>query len=321
MKRILILLSSFCFALPTIAKPLASAPCDATYNNPCLVEEINTIDYPLQCLRFSPDIRKYYQGNRNGLEDLPTSASAIPTESGWSHLYQSIRTVHPHGPIYVLDLREESHGYINGLPYTLMERYNWINLDKTDAETAQSEKNWLEQLATRHDLHFVLTAQLFDQHLYDQGQSREIRQVNSEEDFVSTAGMIYKRLNISDHRAPRSEVVNQFLQFYQNLPDDGWIHFHCRGGKGRSTTFLAMVDMLKNADQVSFDKIIARQAAIAPFYNLSHTVRYDPELTPYYQARYHFLRVFHRYAQSRLAGYQGNWTDWLSSTGESTGLW
>ena len=37
---------------------------------------------------------------------------------------------------------------------------------------------------------------------------------------------------------------------------------HCPAGRGRTTTFLAMYDMMRNAVNVSFDDILARQAMI-----------------------------------------------------------
>lgn len=313
MKMRILLLGLLSLFMVTQSIAAKRRPCDATLSNPCVVEEIDLLDAPILSLRHSPDIKEFYQGNCLGLEHLHTSASSVPTEAKWAILYRSIRNYHPAGPIYVVDLREESHGYVNGLPYTLMERHNWINLGKSDTQVEADEKYWLQAIASQRRLEQVLTAEHFYMKMYDHGKSKVIKSVRDEKTAVVKAQFIYKRLHVSDHQAPRPAVVDQFLRFYEQLPTDAWVHFHCRGGKGRSTTFLAMVDMLHNADQVSFDEIIARQASIIPYYNLARTVRDDPDLSPYYQARYQFLKVFYDFARARLAGYSGSWSDWLNS--------
>lgn len=41
------------------------------------------------------------------------------------------------------------------------------------------------------------------------------------------------------------ENIDEFIKLYKSLPKDAWLHFHCEAGKGRTTTFLAMYDMMK----------------------------------------------------------------------------
>ncbi len=112
---------------------------------------------------------------------------------------------------------------------------------------------------------------------------------------------------------PRADEVDRFVMLVDHQQKNTWIHLHCRGGKGRSTTFFAMYDMLKNAGTVSFDDIIQRQAAVTPHYDLSRIPQKYPELIPYYQARLTFLKQFYQFAQEKLQGYPGTWSTWIAT--------
>ena len=72
-----------------------------------------------------------------------------------------------------------------------------------------------------------------------------------------------------------------------------------------------MYEMLKNADKVSFNDIIKRQASVFPYYDLTQVERKSPELKPYYKARLIFLNHFYQFASASLLGYSGSWSDWI----------
>jgi len=55
----------------------------------------------------------------------------------------------------------------------------------------------------------------------------------------------YVRLPVTDHCPPRGDTLVRFIDLSQRIDwDRDWIHFHCRGGSGRTAMFLAMYDML-----------------------------------------------------------------------------
>jgi hypothetical protein len=290
--------------------------CDGTTTLPCLVQDTNTPYLHINNLRDTSMIAAYYQDDTSGVENLWSSASAIPDEYGWHELADYINKQSLKKPrrIVVVDLRQETHGYLNGQAINLTSYHNWINLGKSKQQVQLEEKAWLDTLRDKERVNDVLTPGQFDARAYDQGKTILIKTVKSEEQVVREAGFDYHRLNVTDHRAPLDTEVDDFVQFYKTLPPRTWLHIHCRGGKGRSTSFLTMIDMLNNADKVSFYHIIARQASIPPFYNLSEVYRLDPELTVYYEERLIFLTNFYLYAQQSLAGYNGTWSDWKRAT-------
>ncbi len=54
----------------------------------------------------------------------------------------------------------------------------------------------------------------------------------------------YVRLPVTDHCAPTAGALIQLLELWTQVRPNDWVHYHCHGGDGRTTTFLALYDML-----------------------------------------------------------------------------
>lgn len=293
------------------ASPLP-AVCASTAENPCIVQDSRSRNSTVDWMRDVAKIADTYNGNTSGILDLYLSGSEEPSEKGWRTIAEYIAMRRPKNgkPVVVLDLRQESHGYLNGRAITLVSNYNWLNLGKTNEQSALDQENWLSNLRYRKTIPGVLTVPQYRDKQYYRGKSMAVGTVKNEEYYVTKWGFEYHRLFITDHRAPLDSEVDALLRLVRSKPKKTWFHVHCRGGKGRTSTVLAMFDMLKNADKVSFEEIIARQASISPYYNLMDIYRGDPELTPYYIKRIEFLMQFHEYSRQSLLGYSGTWSEW-----------
>ncbi|HIA7953080.1 phosphatase domain-containing protein [Legionella pneumophila] len=304
----LILLSTQSYA----SKLASSSVCDSTIENPCIVQDSKTQFSPVIRYREVASIADVYGGNITGINKFHLSGSEQPSEKGWEAIAESIsRKMGAEAKkVIALDLRQESHGYLNGRAITLVSVYNWINLGKSNSQSTLDQENWLTGLRSRKIVNGVLTVPQYVAKQYSQGKSMVVSTVKNEEYYVYKKGFDYYRIFISDHRAPLDSEVDALVALIKNNPEDTWYHVHCRGGKGRTTTVFAMFDMLKNADKVSFEEIIARQASIPPFYNLMVTNREIPELTPYYEQRLQFLIHFYEFARQSLMGYSGTWSEW-----------
>lgn len=294
--------------------------CEATREKPCIVQDTEHNASAVASLRDAFMINQFYKGNIDGVDALSVSVSAQPSEGGWQQVAEYIYSRAGRYPdkVLILDLRQESHGYLNGNAITLCDLHNWLNLGKTAEESMATETQWLARLSTLNKVDNVLTIQQFGKKDFATGRSVDIENLLSEKELVTRMGFSYRRLTITDHRPPMDKEVDTFVSLIKKLPEDMWLHFHCRGGKGRSTTFLAMYDMLKNADKATFSDIIERQASIPPYYNLSQVVRTDPDLSEYYQKRADFLALFYQYAQQRLTGYTGTWSQWKAENHDNT---
>jgi protein-tyrosine phosphatase len=152
------------------------------------------------------------------------------------------------------------------------------------------------------------TAEQFKQSGAMQGPAVAVNEVMDEQQVVTRTDAGYLRLTVTDHLRPQDGEVDRFLAALAGHPADGRIHVHCRGGDGRTTTFMAMVDMLANADKVTAEAIFARQATVSPFYDLAK-VAAGPKAV-YYRERLEFLQRFHAYAVARKAGETKTWSQW-----------
>jgi hypothetical protein len=54
----------------------------------------------------------------------------------------------------------------------------------------------------------------------------------------------YVRIPVIDHCWPSEDAANRFIELCRKIGPADWVHFHCHGGDGRTTTFLAMYDMV-----------------------------------------------------------------------------
>lgn len=305
----LILVSLFLLQSPNYAASDAEF-CEASREKPCLVKDSNK-QKPVSSLRDTRLIADAYHGNTQGANDLRASASSAPSQQGWREVanYILAHTGYQPNQVLVLDLREENHGYLNGKAITLCDKHNWLNVGMTLDEINRQEQTWLDDLAAQEQVSNILTPMQFRAHEFGSGISIAVESLMNEAQMLQQLQFNYLRLPVSDHRPPLDPIVEQFVTLIETLPDTTWLHIHCRGGKGRTTTFLAMYDMLKNADKVSFDEIILRQASIPPYYSLYWIDREDPELNVWYQQRLQFLYTFYLYAQKRLSGYEGTWSE------------
>lgn len=303
-------------SLITLATPVladSTSYCDGTQANPCLVQDTySEKGHDVKHWRDAKMIANAYNGNVEGLKHLWVSATAAPSETDFQTIANKIakETDGKVTKMIDLDLRQENHGYLNGEAITLTDEHDWMNLGKTYQQSLGDEQLWLSNLRTQPTLYDVLTPDEFKSNDFTNGVTVQVNDIADEQSIAEKAGFEYQRLTVTDHMGPTDEDVDRFVSLVKNLPADAWVNIHCRGGDGRTTTFFAMYDMLKNADKVSFNDILLRQASVKPYYDLFALSHKDPDMLPYYQARLKFLRQFYQYASEVLRGYEGNWSQW-----------
>lgn len=153
--------------------------------------------------------------------------------------------------ILVVDLRQESHGFANGAAISWRKPpKNWANIDKTLPEIIQDEKTRLKQLEShRFSLiyHFGLPFPIY------------VRSTQTEEELTESFYLNYLRIPVADHRRPADADVDHFILSVRGLPSNAFVAFHCAAGKGRSTIFICMYDMIRNAKKTSYEAILERQ--------------------------------------------------------------
>lgn len=244
--------------------------------------------------------------SRLGMEKLRISGSRAFSAGEYRAILQRI----PAAPeqIYDVDLRGESHGYINGCAVSWYKDNDWGNKGRRHGEIVKSER---QMLASINELPFINVGVLgADKKIVpDKYYTWPVKQAMTEEAMAAGYGSRYLRLTLTDHLTPQHQEVDRFLRFYRQLPEDAWLHFHCFAGKGRTTTFMVMYDMLKNADKVSFDDIVLRQFAVGGI----DLTAYNPAKPVWRQQavseRIEFLKNFYRYVREN-SQLQKSWTRW-----------
>lgn len=248
--------------------------------------------------------------SREGLDRLHISGSAEFSRGEWNRLWKLLRQK-AQGPVYVVDLRQESHGYFNGAAVSWRGKRNWGNLGKSRREVLRDEQKRLTeargqklQVAKKKESETMLM---------------EVREVQSEKELVEQSGARYFRLTDTDHVWPAAENIDRFIDFVRKMPEDAWLHFHCRAGKGRTTSYMAMYDMMKNP-QVPCEDIISRQFLLGGAYLAFELQNPKPSQwrAGYYHEKTLMIRKFYQYVQeNHQSNFKVKWSKWLKAHGDN----
>lgn len=190
-----------------------------------------------------------------GLSDLNMSGSKTPSKNALKLIKEKTAGY----DLYDVDLRKESHGMVDGMVVSWFGERDDANKELSEEQVITDEKNRLKKIADAGSAEFEV---LPKGKSVDLTEVKNITKVQTEEETAKELGIGYIRIQVADHFKPEAKQIEQFVSFVNGLSDKAWLHFHCRGGAGRTTTFMCMYDMMKNAKKVSFDDIVKRQAII-----------------------------------------------------------
>ncbi len=249
---------------------------------------------------------------REGLDNLRISGSAQCTAAGFASLYATLSAAAPGAPIYDVDLRQESHGFADGLPVSWHKKGNLANEGKTPEEVALDEEERLAGISG-------VATTFVPKGKTDKGRVEAFtfapQNVQTEKEVVEALGFRYVRFYVTDRTQPDTETIEAFLDFVDSLPGDAWLHFHCRAGHGRTTTFMAMYDMIRNPG-IPAETIIERQHLIG---GADLTAMKDEEWkNERIIQRLETLKLFSEYVRARHAGETTlRWGEWIEEEAEA----
>ena len=218
-----------------------------------------------------PEIRKFRSSDSLAkTKHLNISGSAQPSATAMKSIINKYKDNYKN--VFIVDLRQESHGFINGhsiswyglrsqidlnspistddkfliddnltvkdQQYSLQLKRNDLNSAKTPTQITNDELELFSEIAKQKQTYL---------HEFIKNENAKIIKVNSihtevesiesEQELVNKLGGEYKRILVLDHHKPDDLQVDEFVNFIRTLPDNSWLHFHCRGGKGRATMF------------------------------------------------------------------------------------
>lgn len=170
--------------------------------------------------------------NTEGLSDVRSSGSNRPI---FSDLRK--RLSHVKGKIYIIDLTGGEIPYLYGkYPHDFL---------------GYGQKNPYE---------FELRLRRFLVHgLGEVNPETHPQDYTTEEDAAHKNGFEYTKFFNTRRQPPTGDIIDKIIHLVETQGPEDWLHFHCYGGKGRTTVALLLVDILKNGKKLSLEEIVERQ--------------------------------------------------------------
>lgn len=258
--------------------------------------------------RFNPKLSGIFT---TGLDTLRISGSSQPTVQQFKHMAKEIKSK-TDGPVFDVDLRQETHLFVNDYPISRYAKRDWINVGKVSEEILTTEEELVKTLPGQS----LSIHRLTKEKTAGTGMTITVTSVATEASVARKAGFNYWRLTATDHIWPDATIVDQFISLYRNLPTNAWLHFHCEAGKGRTTTFMALYDMMRNPHVPLYD-ILKRQEALGGI-SLMATGNEKGWKAPYSKQRSDMLALFHQYVtETTYTNYATPWSTWLNRHNEN----
>ena len=244
-----------------------------------------------------------------GLADLHASGSGEFTADGLKLLLARTR-----GPVTVFDLRQETHIFVNGLPVSWYATRDWANVGRSQDAIEADESARVESLKPGSKVVVRPGAAVKKPGVTPSTlQNVTVEHASTEREFVKPNHAAYVRVTVTDHCGPLNNEVDGFILAVRALPENGWAHFHCEAGLGRTTTFMVLYDMLRNAVRVPIEDIVRRQQLLGYNYDVLRPVPATNWKAPYVEDRIAFVRAFYNYAHANPNGRPQLWSEWLRS--------
>jgi protein-tyrosine phosphatase len=231
--------------------------------------------------------------------------------------------------ILILDLRQETHCFIDGTPISLRSHANAINKGEKRDNIIVNENKWIKRLESFIEKGIEIIEILTKN---DEGDIKEgniikvvASKAESENDLVNSLNshftinygvkLIYRRLPVLDHHAPEQGVIDSFIIMIKEIlnTNNTWLHVHCKGGKGRSTTFSMIYELIVRKKLDSLEQFIERRAILGDINILERNI--TSNVTWLREAaikRRQFIINFYNYIKDNRNGFYSDtsWSLW-----------
>lgn len=292
------------FSFAILASLFFSVNSFAIYKEPLLVMDMSNAARLPKNFRSAND-NLHGDVNKIGLKDLHIAGGSQFSKLSFKQILHRI----DEKKITIVDLREESHGFLNSNAVSWYAPNDAINAGKA-TDIIENDQHELLDGLNKQDIVDVFNIVAKKNGYISKARAKQyvVHQVMNEAEFASSIKQNYARIYVQDGYAPSNQEVDRFLEVVKSVPKDQWIYFHCRAGVGRTTTFMAMDDMLHNAKKVSFDDILKRQHLLGGK-DLAEPSKSDLKIKRV-QERLTFLENFYRYAKENNDNFATTWSQW-----------
>jgi hypothetical protein len=216
---------------------------DISIDNPLLVVDFQNASQLPSNFRRSDAPYRACDGplpTRSGLERLRASAARQFSSLDLATTLKGLSR-----RVCVVDLRQEPHGFIDGDAVSWYGLRNWTYAEKSGEEIEELERSLISELnaASEAGVHLIThkTGGCIDQSL---AQTIPVERAETERQLLERLGIEYVRFFVTDHHHPNPRYMDEFIRLVRGREEDSWLHFHCRSGLGRTSTFMVLNDII-----------------------------------------------------------------------------
>jgi hypothetical protein len=237
--------------------------------------------YWMENFRTTQDLSKAPEGvDATGLYDLQASGGSLPRfpTLAW-------RLSHVKADKIIVNAESQPVDFVSGLPSTLFAYKN-------------------KKFVWKHYLRRFLFTGTFKE---------RSDLIVSEEALAKKYGFRYKTVIIGSRFVAEDQHIEDIVTFFDTLPKDAWVHFHCAHGLGRTSMLLVMLDIMKNAPEVALKDIVKRQYLLGSVDLFDTVVWANGVYTKkMLEDRKTFVEDFYAFIIQRKAGGTQLWSAWKS---------
>ncbi|MCE2687753.1 MAG: hypothetical protein LW595_04310 [Rickettsiales bacterium] len=178
---------------------------------------------------------------------------------------KAIKKKYPNQKILIIDLRKESHAFINDKPISWRSQFNLDNKEKQYQQILSEEKQKVNDLKKKSQ---IIVSEIIKKDEKNGWFSEispiivNVNKVETESEIAKRNGFDYKRIAIRDHSYPNKKQLTEIVSLIEKTSPKTKIYVHCAAGRGRTTTFLTIFDIIKNGKDTTLEEIFKRQYKI-----------------------------------------------------------
>ena len=241
----------------------------------------------------------FCDSSREGLDTLNISGSGVIHLNALKKSLGSVKNLADN--VVIVNLSINDQYYADGRPFRW---YNWYLQDQDQKLIHAPYRSCKNIHRVKDNIKWFLRRNYYHQ------SPPEI--IESEGEMIKRLGYGFKSFHIVRRQLYKPHMIDEFVEFIDQLPAGTHLHFHCDGGNSRTTTLMTMVDIIKNGTMVSLNTIIERQRGIGGV-NLYDTKPYlggtwKPNLL---EARLQMVEDFYRYVNDPNGYGHCKWSEWL----------
>ncbi|HEV8051603.1 MAG TPA: hypothetical protein VGP47_03845, partial [Parachlamydiaceae bacterium] len=263
----------------------------------------------------------------DGIADLNISGSSQFSELSLDALIRRIGRK----SITIVNLRQEDGGFLEpaegkgAIAFSYLMSMPWWTGEnpagnRTVEEIEYSEEEKMAGISKNRIVTIFGTSDGYaptDTHQLLYKIDMNIKSAYTEKTLARKKGLGYFRIPDKKFGNMEFEHVDQFITFVNGVQADEWLHFHCKKGQSRTTLFMIMYDIMRNADRVDVEDIIKRQGPLglggADLFGLPSNTLWDHSFKKGWKE---FLYQFHRYSkENKHNGFKKTWSVWALEKG------